>query len=222
VGIGTLYLIGGVSFLVSMLIQWRLKSAYRKWGEVRNSRDMTGAEAAIRILQNAGITGVRVEPIKGTLTDHYDPRSKTVRLSEGNYDRPTVAALGVAAHEVGHAMQDQAGYVPMAIRARLVPAASLGSSMAPLIIMGGLFFGAAGLVDIGIILFSAAVLFQFVTLPVEFDASRRAITQLDALGIVNPEEKAGATAVLKAAGLTYVAAAATSIVYLLYFISARR
>jgi Zn-dependent membrane protease YugP len=205
-----------------MLIQGRLKSAYRKWGRVENSRGMTGAEAATQILRNNGITDVIVEPIRGTLTDHYDPRSKTVRLSEGNYGKRSVAALGVAAHEVGHAMQDQAGYVPMRIRARLVPAAGLGSSMAPYLIMGGMFLNATGMINIGIILFSAAVAFQFVTLPVEFDASRRAVTQLDALGIVNPEEKAGATAVLKAAGLTYVAAAATSFVYLLYFVMASR
>ena len=221
-GIPTIYLIGGIGFIISMLIQMRLKSAYHKWGDVPNSRGMTGAEAAQRILAQNGIRDVTVEPIAGQLTDHYDPRSKTVRLSEGNFGRRSVAALGVAAHEVGHAMQDQAGYMPMQIRARLVPVASLGSSMAPYLIIGGMFMNAAGLIDIGILLFAGAVAFQFVTLPVEFDASRRAVTQLDALGIVNPEEKAGATAVLKAAGLTYVAAAATSFLMLLYFLSQRR
>jgi len=221
-GIPTFYLIGGIAFVISLLIQGRLKSAYRKWGDVANSRGMTGAEAALRILQANGITNVKVEPIAGQLTDHYDPRSKTVRLSEGNYGRPSVAALGVAAHEVGHAMQDKAGYMPMQIRARLVPAASLGSSMAPFLIMGGMFLNAAGLIDIGILLFAAAVAFQFITLPVEFDASKRAVTQLDVLGIVDPLEKEGVTKVLNAAGLTYVAAAATSFMYLLYFLSQRR
>lgn len=212
------YLIGGIAFIASMLIQWRLKSAYAMWGKVRNSRNLTGAEVAAQILRTNGIHDVQVEPIPGTLTDHYDPRSKRVRLSQGNFGGTSVAALGVAAHEVGHAMQDAQGYMPMRIRAGLVPVASLGSSMGPYIAIGGMMLGLSGMVSLGIILFSAAVLFQFVTLPVEFDASRRAITQLDSLGIVDPREKAGATRVLKAAGLTYVAAAATSFTYLLYFI----
>ena len=216
------YAIAGIAFIASMLVQWRLKSAYAVWGKVKNSRNMTGAEAAARILQANGIRDVQVAPIPGKLTDHYDPRKKIVRLSEGNYGERSVAALGVAAHEVGHAMQDVQGYAPMKVRASLVPVASLGSSMAPYMILGGMFLNATGLITIGIILFSAAVAFQFVTLPVEFDASRRAITQLDALGIVDPKEKAGVTRVLKAAGLTYVAAAATSFVYLLYFVLASR
>lgn len=217
-----IYVIGGIAFLASMLVQWRLKSAYSVWSKVRNSQNMTGAEAAARILQVNGIRDVQVTPIPGKLTDHYDPRKKVVRLSEGIYGERTVAALGVAAHEVGHAMQDAQGYAPMKIRASLVPVASLGSSMGPYIIIGGTLLNAAGLISLGIILFSAAVLFQFVTLPVEFDASRRAVTQLDSLGIVNPKEKAGTTRVLNAAGLTYVAAAATSFTYLLYFILASR
>jgi Zn-dependent membrane protease YugP len=213
-----LYLIGGIAFLASMLIQWRLKSAYAVWGKVRNTRNLTGAEVAAQILRRNGIHDVKVEPIAGTLTDHYDPRSKRVRLSQGNFGGTSVAALGVAAHEVGHAMQDAQGYMPMRLRAGLVPVASLGSSMGPYIAIGGMMLGLSGMVTLGIVLFSAAVLFQLVTLPVEFDASRRAITQLDSLGIVDPKEKAGATRVLKAAGLTYVAAAATSFTYLLYFI----
>ena len=216
------YVIGGLAFIASMLVQWRLKSAYAVWGKVRNSRNMTGAEAAARILEANGIRNVQVAPIPGTLTDHYDPRKKIVRLSEGNYGERTVAALGVAAHEVGHAMQDAQGYAPMQIRGKLVPVASLGSSMAPYLIMGGMFLNATGLITLGIVLFSAAVAFQFITLPVEFDASRRAVTQLDTLGIVDPKEKAGVTRVLKAAGLTYVAAAATSFLYLLYFVLASR
>lgn len=217
-----IYVIGGIAFLASMLVQWRLKSAYSVWSKVPNSQNMTGAEAAARILQVNGIRDVQVAPIPGRLTDHYDPRKKVVRLSEGIFGERTVAALGVAAHEVGHAMQDAQGYVPMKIRSSLVPVASLGSSMGPYIIIGGTLLNAAGLISVGIILFSAAVLFQFVTLPVEFDASRRAVTQLDSLGIVNPKEKAGTTRVLNAAGLTYVAAAATSFTYLLYFILASR
>ena len=217
-----LYLIGIIAFVASMLVQWRLKASYATWGRVRNSRNLTGAEVAARILQTNGIHDVKVEPIAGTLTDHYDPRSKRVRLSQGNFGGTSVAALGVAAHEVGHAMQDAQGYMPMRLRAGLVPVASLGSSMGPYIAMGGLMLGMSGMVTVGIVLFAAAVLFQLVTLPVEFDASRRAITQLDSLGIVDPKEKAGATRVLKAAGLTYVAAAATSFSYLLYFILASR
>jgi Zn-dependent membrane protease YugP len=216
------YVIGGIAFIASLLVQWRLKTAYAVWGKVRNSQNMTGAEAAVRILQANGIRNVQVAPIPGKLTDHYDPRKKIVRLSEGNYGERTVAALGVAAHEVGHAMQDAKGYAPMKVRASLVPVASLGSSMAPYMIFGGMLLNAAGLITLGIVLFAAAVLFQFVTLPVEFDASRRAVTQLDALGLVDPKEKAGVTRVLNAAGLTYVAAAATSFTYLLYFILASR
>ena len=213
-----IYLVGGIAFIVSMLVQRRLKTAYAVWGKVQNSQNMTGAEAAARILQANGIRDVQVAPIPGKLTDHYNPKKKTVRLSEGVFDGRSVAALGVAAHEVGHAMQDAQGYAPMKIRASLVPVASLGSSMGPYIIIGGTLLNLAGLISIGIILFSAAVLFQIVTLPVEFDASKRAVTQLDTLGIVDPREKAGATRVLNAAGLTYVAAAATSFTYLLYFI----
>ena len=213
-----IYLVGGIAFIVSMLVQRRLKTTYAVWGKVQNSQNMTGAEAAARILQANGIRNVQVAPIPGKLTDHYNPKKKTVRLSEGVFDGRSVAALGVAAHEVGHAMQDAQGYAPMKIRASLVPVASLGSSMGPYIIIGGTLLNLAGLISIGIILFSAAVLFQIVTLPVEFDASKRAVTQLDTLGIVDPREKAGATRVLNAAGLTYVAAAATSFTYLLYFI----
>lgn len=215
------YLIGGIAFIVSMVIQARLKSAYSVWGKVQNSQNMTGAEAATRILHANGIRDVRVAPIAGRLTDHYDPRQKVVRLSEGNYAERSVAAIGVAAHEVGHAIQDARGYAPMRIRASLVPAASLGTRIAPLLIMGGIVLNAAGLIDVGIVLFAAAVLFQVVTLPVEFDASRRAVTQLDTLGIVGERERTGVTKVLNAAGLTYVAAAATSFVYLLYFLSRR-
>lgn len=214
----SIYLIGGIAFIASMLVQWRLKSTYAVWGKVQNSQNMTGAEAAARILQANGIRDVQVAPIPGKLTDHYNPKNKTVRLSEGIFASRSVAALGVAAHEVGHAMQDAQGYAPMKIRASLVPVASLGSSMGPYIIIGGTMLHLAGLINIGIILFSAAVLFQVVTLPVEFDASKRAVTQLDTLGIVDGVEKAGATKVLNAAGLTYVAAAATSFTYLLYFV----
>ncbi len=218
----TYFLIGGIAFIASMLVQWRLKAAYGTWGKVRNSRNMTGAEAAQRILRANGIQGVTVEPIPGRLTDHYDPRHKRVRLSQDNFAGTSVAAIGVAAHEVGHAMQDAKGYMPMRIRSGLVPIASLGSSMGPYLAVGGMMMGATGLVTLGLVLFGAAVLFQFVTLPVEFDASKRAVTQLDALGIVDPKEKAGTTRVLKAAGLTYVAAAATSFTYFLYFLLASR
>ncbi len=213
-----IYVVGGIAFIVSMLVQRRLKTTYAVWGKVQNSQNMSGAEAAARILQANGIRDVQVAPIPGKLTDHYNPKKKTVRLSEGVFDGRSVAALGVAAHEVGHAMQDAQGYAPMKIRASLVPVASLGSSMGPYIIIGGTLLNLAGLINIGIILFSAAVLFQIVTLPVEFDASKRAVTQLDTLGIADGVEKAGATKVLNAAGLTYVAAAATSFTYLLYFV----
>jgi Zn-dependent membrane protease YugP len=156
------------------------------------------------------------------LTDHYDPRTKTVRLSEGNYGYANVSGMAVAAHEVGHAIQHAQAYAALGFRNALLPVANIGSQLGPLLAIFGLMLGATGLADIGIILFTAAVLFHVVTLPVEFDASRRALAQLNKLGLATSQDSSGARSVLTAAAMTYVAAAATSIAYLLYFIGLRR
>ena len=181
---------------------------------------MTGAEAAKRLLNSQGIYDVTVRSVRGQLTDHYDPRTKTVNLSESVYDSTSVAAIGVAAHECGHAMQDNVGYVPLRLRGAIVPVANIGSQAAfPLIILGVILGGLGSpLVNIGLILFSLAVLFQLVTLPVEFNASKRAVTLLGEVGILGGQEVDQTRKVLGAAALTYVAALAASVLQLLRLI----
>jgi len=203
--------------LATFIIQGWLKSTYAKYSRVANSRGLTGAETARTILDNYGLTQVKVEPIRGQLTDHYDPRTKTVRLSEGNYASQSLAALSVAAHEVGHALQDATNYVPMRIRAQLVPAAQIGSNLGPWLFIIGLMMGLIGLARIGLYLFSAAALFQLVTLPVEFNASNRALENLKKFKLLTPQELPAARKVLTAAALTYVAALAMSLAYLLQY-----
>ena len=178
---------------------------------------MTGEDAAQRLLNSQGIYDVTVRPVKGQLTDHYDPRTKTVNLSESVFHSTSVAAIGVAAHECGHAMQDNVGYVPLKLRGAIVPVANIGSQAAfPLIIIGVLIGGMGSpLVNIGLILFSLAVIFQLITLPVELNASRRAITLLDQVGILGGQEVNQTRKVLGAAALTYVAALAASVLQLL-------
>lgn len=178
---------------------------------------MTGEDAAKRLLNSQGIYDVTVRPVKGQLTDHYDPRTKTVNLSESVFHSTSVAAIGVAAHECGHAMQDNVGYVPLKLRGAIVPVANIGSQAAfPLIIIGALIGGMGSpLVNIGLILFSLAVIFQLITLPVELNASRRAITLLDQVGILGGQEVNQTRKVLGAAALTYVAALAASVLQLL-------
>ena len=176
---------------------------------------MTGAQAAERILRQSGIYDVRIEHISGNLTDHYDPSNKVLRLSDSVYGSTSVAAIGVAAHECGHAVQHQVGYAPLSIRSALVPVANFGSSLSWPIFVAGLIFSIGPLLDIGIILFLAAVLFQVVTLPVEFNASARAIRLLDSCGILGQQEIGGTKKVLTAAALTYVASLAASILQLL-------
>ena len=215
-------IIGVVSFVASLAIQGYLKSTYGKWMRVENTAGLTGAETARAILHANGLDDVKVEAVKGQLTDHYDPRTKTVRLSEGNYGHKNVSGMAVAAHEVGHAIQHAKAYGPLQIRTAILPAANLGSQFGPIAAIFGLMLGLGGLVNIGIILFAAAVLFQVVTLPVEFDASRRALVQMNKLGLATSNDSGGARQVLTAAALTYVAAAATSIAYLLYFIGMSR
>ena len=206
-----------IGVVITLWAQWRVNSAFSKYSRIRSRTGMTGAEAAQRLLQSQGIYDVRVQRVGGSLTDHYDPRTKTVNLSDDVFNVSSVAAIGVAAHECGHAIQDNVGYVPLRIRGNLVPVANIGSRLSwPLILIGLLISGLGSpLVEIGIIMFSLAVLFQLVTLPVELDASARAVRLLDAEGILAGDEVSGTRKVLHAAALTYVAAAAASILQLL-------
>ena len=208
-----LVLIGAV---LSILASAKVNSTYRKFSRVRSMTGMRGAKAAERILYQAGIRDVRVEHVRGSLTDHYDPSSKVIRLSDDTYNSPSVAAVGVAAHECGHVLQHHEGYVPLKIRTALVPAANIGSTLGiPLILIGILLGASQVLISVGIWVFALAVLFQLVTLPVEFDASRRAVRILDSQGILTGTEVGQCRKVLHAAALTYVAAAAASILQLL-------
>jgi Zn-dependent membrane protease YugP len=218
------WFIGILAFIASMLIQNWLKNTYQTWMKVNNAAGLTGAETARAILQANGLAGVKIQPVKGMLSDHYDPRDKTVSLSEGNYGQASVAGMAVAAHEVGHAIQHARGFAPLAMRTAILPVANIGSRLGPWLVIIGLFLGSFGhtLIEAGIILFAAAVLFQVVTLPVEFDASRRALVQLGKLGLATPQDRGGARKVLTAAAMTYVAAAAASIAYLLYFLLGAR
>jgi Zn-dependent membrane protease YugP len=212
-----LYLIlVGPALLLSLVAQGLVQTAFAKWSRVRASGGMTGAEAARRVMLAEGITDVRIEPVGGFLADHYDPRSKTLRLSHENFDSPSVAAVGIAAHEAGHAIQHARRNPMLALRSAFVPLATLGNLAFPLIFVGFLL-QSLDLVKIGVVLFGTVVAFQLVTLPVEFDASRRALAALRGSGIVTPQELGGVRRVLTAAALTYVAAAAAAILQLLYF-----
>lgn len=207
-----LVLIGAV---ISMIASGRVQSTFQKYSGVRSMSGMTGAEAAKRLLHSQGIYDVTVQPVRGNLTDHYDPRSKTVNLSEAVYNQTSVAAIGVAAHECGHAMQDNVGYVPLKLRAAFVPVASFGSKLSWPLILIGILLGASSFLQIGIWMFTLAVLFQLITLPVEFNASQRAVKLLGDVGILRGQEVDQTRKVLGAAALTYVAAAAASILQLL-------
>lgn len=208
-----LVLIGAVLCLAA---QAKVSMTYGKYEKVRSRTGMTGAQAAQRILEMSGIYDVRIERVSGRLTDHYDPTGKVLRLSDATYASGSVAAIGVAAHECGHAVQHHKGYGPLRLRSALVPAANIGSKAGiPMIILGALLGMNQILIQIGIWVFALAVLFQVVTLPVEFDASKRALAMLDGYGLMDREETAGCRKVLSAAALTYVAAAATAILQLL-------
>lgn len=213
------------SLVLSLYAQWRVKSAYGRWSKVANARNLNGAEVARTIMEARGMTNVGVERIQGKMTDHYDPRGKVIRLSESSVE-PTVAAMAIVAHELGHAEQDKVGDAMLNLRAALVPAANLGSGLAMWLLIGGFALQSMGSIGLGnlvawtgVLMFSAAVLFTLVTLPVEFDASRRAKRTLSELGLVTPNDAKGVNAVLDAAALTYVAAAAGAVLQLLYWVS---
>lgn len=210
------YILVIIAAIFSIWASMRVNSTFNKYSKVRSMTGMTGAQAAQRLLNQAGIYDVTIEQVRGNLTDHYDPSSKVLRLSDATYGSTSVAAIGVAAHECGHAIQHQEGYTPLKLRSALVPAANIGSRLGIPIIILGLIFGSGGLlVQVGIWVFSLAVLFQLVTLPVEFNASGRAVRLLDQYGILAGNEVGECRKVLNAAALTYVAAAAASILQLL-------
>ena len=215
------YILVVIGAVICMIASARVKGTFNKYSQLRSMSGMNGAQVAQRVLQAAGIYDVQVRHVSGSLTDHYDPRTKTVNLSDPVYNATSVAALGVAAHECGHAIQHAKSYAPLSIRSALVPIANFGSMLAWPVILIGLLFNtrSSGLIiDIGILLFSAAVLFQLVTLPVEFDASRRALVMLRTQGILADDELRYTRRVLKSAALTYVASAAAAILQLLCII----
>ena len=206
------------ALLVMLYAQMKVRSAYGKYSQVKNMRGVTGYEAARTLLSTQGLSQVKIEQAGGLLTDHYDPRGKVLRFSKDVYNSPSVASLGIVAHEIGHALQDKLGYGPLRVRAALVPVANLGSTLGYIFFLLGLFAGIVGLVWVGVALFSGAVLFSLVTLPVELDASRRARHMLDATGLVSVEEHQAASAVLSAAALTYVGALLQAVASLAYFV----
>lgn len=215
------YMLVVIGALLSMFASARVKGTFRKYSGIRSMSNLTGAQAAERILHSAGIYDVTVRHVSGNLTDHYDPRRKTLNLSDSVYGSASVSAVGVAAHECGHAIQHQKNYAPLSIRGAIVPVANFGSTLAwPMILFGMFFMGHTGtlFINLGIFAFSFAVLFQLVTLPVEFNASRRALVILDETGILNAQELKKTKKVLKAAALTYVAGAAAAILQLLRLI----
>ena len=217
-GYDSTYILVLIGVAICLLASSRVNSVFRRYSTVRSRSGLTGREAAERILRANGIYDVTVRHIPGNLTDHYDPRNKTLGLSDSTYGSASVAAIGVAAHECGHAVQHATGYAPLKFRGALVPVANFGSTLAWPLILIGLLIGsrsASLFINMGILLFSAAVLFQLVTLPVEFNASNRAVKVLETTGMLYPEESRQTKAVLGAAALTYVASAASAILQLL-------
>lgn len=206
------------ALLLSLWAQYKVNSTYAHYAKVRNVQGLTGAEAARRILDQNGLFQVRIEHIAGSLTDHYDPRTNVVRLSDTVYNSSSLAAVGVAAHEVGHAVQYSQNYFPMKLRAVIIPATNFGSTISVPLIIIGFLFTLDSLVIAGILLFATVAVFQLVTLPVEFNASSRAITTLEAQGMLGGQELVGAKKVLSAAALTYVAALVLTLAQLLRFV----
>lgn len=204
--------------LLALWAQSRVKGAVNKYNQVRTARGVTGAEVARSLLDSQGLYEVNVEESKGFLSDHYDPRKKVLRLSPDVYRTPSVAAAGIAAHEMGHAMQDSSGYFPLQIRSAIVPAAQFGSTLAPWLVIIGFLLRFTALAWVGVVIFAGAVIFTLVTLPVEFDATKRAKKLLVSNGILVGNEIEGVNKVLDAAALTYVAAAVAAVGQLLYYV----
>lgn len=204
--------------VVPILVQVYLKKTYAKFLKVPASSGLTGAEATRKVLDENGLYNVAVEEVRGTLSDHYDPRSKTVRLSSDNYYGTSIASISVGIHEVGHAVQDKVNYGPLRLRHSLVPVANIGSNMSFIVILAGMLLSQPSLLLLGIVLMAAAVLFQIVTLPVEFNASSRALNVMVGSGIIKNNEESGARKVLNAAALTYVAGTLVAVAELLRFV----
>lgn len=215
------YLLLLPAIALAVYAQFRVQSTFRRYSEVRSSTGYTGAQVAGELLRRQGITDVKVEPVGGRLADHYDPRTKVLRLSPEVYESDSLAALGVAAHETGHALQHRDRYAPLALRSAIVPVASFGTTAAFILFIVGMIASAPRLMDLGILFFLGYVLFALVTLPVEFNASSRAVALLQGQGFVSPQEAGGVRAVLSAAALTYVAAAAMAVLQLLRLIMLR-
>ncbi|MBX7251695.1 MAG: zinc metallopeptidase [Candidatus Promineofilum sp.] len=214
-----LYLVLAIpGLLLGLWAQMRVKGTFNKYANVRTTRNLTGAEVARYLLDNQGLQDVRIEQVQGMLSDHYDPRARVLRLSPAVYGTPSVSAAGVAAHETGHAIQHSVGYGPLQIRSAIVPVVQFSSSLAPILIIIGLLLRFTTLAWIGVIFFAAAVVFSLITLPVEFDASRRAKALLDQGGLMSSDELKGVDKVLDAAGWTYVAAAVAAVGQLLYYV----
>jgi Zn-dependent membrane protease YugP len=208
------------AIILMMAVQWYVNSAYRKWSQVPASSRMSGAEAAQRLINTAGLYDVRVEGVSGQLTDHYDPRSKVLRLSSGVYQGSSVASLAVAAHELGHAIQDREGYLALRLRSGLVPAVKLGSYLGWILIIIGLIMRQVNIAWLGLLVFSGGAVFALATIPVELNASARAKRLLVESGLIrSPEEQRGVNNVLNAAALTYVAALVTAVMQLLYYVT---
>ncbi|HEY3248369.1 MAG TPA: zinc metallopeptidase [bacterium] len=206
---------------LAVYAQWKVSSTFRKFSQIRSSTGYTGAQIATELLRRNGITNVKVEPVQGVLSDHYDPQQKVLRLSPDVYGSDSIAAIGVAAHETGHALQDKQHYPALALRSAIVPIATFGTTAAWILFIIGFVASAPRLMDLGILVFLGYVVFAIVTLPVEFNASSRAVAQLSGQGLVLPQEAAGVRAVLNAAALTYVAAAAMALANLLRLIILR-
>ena len=208
------------AIILMLVVQWYVNSAYRKWSQVPTRNNYTGAQAAQRLMQRAGLYGVQIEAVQGRLSDHYDPRTKVLRLSPNVYQGKSVASLAIAAHELGHALQDQEGYFPLRFRAAILPVVNIGSYLGWILIFIGLLIGITELAWLGLIIFAGGALFALATLPVELNASARAKNMLVESGlIVGEQEQKGVNNVLNAAALTYVAALITAIMQLLYYAS---
>ncbi len=213
-----MYMLPGM--LLVMLTSWYVKAAYKKWSKIPAQNKMSGYEAAQKLISVGGLYGVQIESIRGKMSDHYDPRSKTLRLSNDVGQGTSVASLAIAAHELGHAMQDAEDYIPLKLRSAMVPMVNIGSNLGWILIMAGLFFNWLNIAWLGVAFFAGGALFALMTLPVEFNASARAKTLLAETGIIQTEEeRRGVNSVLNAAALTYVAALVTSVLQLLYYAS---
>ncbi len=206
------------ALLLALYAQWKVRSAYEKYSEVRNERGISGHQAAQELIRANGLYGVEIEGAQGDLSDHYDPRSKVLRLSPGVANGRSVASLAIVAHEVGHAVQDQQAYAMLRLRSALVPAVNIGSSLGIWLFIGGMFLNITGLSYLGVGLFALAVVFALVTLPVELNASSRALEMLKTTNLLSQHDLKGAKSVLRAAALTYVAALAQAVMQLLYFL----